>query len=126
MGLRIDGCGSALRTKKKVNTFGPTSVAHHAHYDIGRGFCAFNFIALPAAMALNAGAQKVGIVDCDIHHGDGTEDITRKLQLNNVLHYAFAHEGRVSEKRGAEFGDEFADYLQRFKGCDLVHFQCWG
>ncbi|MEN9827220.1 MAG: hypothetical protein RI953_2965 [Pseudomonadota bacterium] len=120
-------CGSMVAAalyalQNKVNTFSPTSGAHHAHYDRGRGFCTFNFLALAAVMALNAGAQKVGIVDCDMNHGDGTKDITRKLQLSNVLHYSFAHEGRVSEKRGAEFVDEFTVHLQRFKGCDLVLF----
>jgi acetoin utilization deacetylase AcuC-like enzyme len=120
-------CGSMVAAalyalQNMVNTFSPTSGAHHAHYDRGHGFCTFNFLALAAVMALNAGAQKVGIVDCDMHHGDGTEDILRKLQLCNVLHYSFAQEGRVSGKRGPEFVDEFAGHLQRFKGCDLVLF----
>ncbi|MCL9774583.1 histone deacetylase family protein [Vibrio methylphosphonaticus] len=45
---------------------------HHAHYDYGSGFCLVNDLALAAQHALNAGAEKVLIIDSDVHHGDGT------------------------------------------------------
>ena len=120
-------CGSMVAAalcalKEKTNTFSPTSGAHHAHYNTGGCFCTFNFLALAAVMALNSGARKVGIVDCDMHHGDGTEDICKKLKLKNILHYSFANEGQVSGSRGSNFVDEFATHLQRFKNCDLVLF----
>jgi acetoin utilization deacetylase AcuC-like enzyme len=46
---------------------------HHAHHDFGSGFCLFNDLALAAHHALTLeGIDKVMIVDCDVHHGDGT------------------------------------------------------
>jgi len=49
---------------------------HHAEYDKAMGFCVFNNIAVAAAYALNAyGFKRVAIVDFDVHHGNGTEDI---------------------------------------------------
>lgn len=46
---------------------------HHAHYDFGSGFCLFNDLVLAASHALtHEGIDKVLIVDCDVHHGDGT------------------------------------------------------
>lgn len=46
---------------------------HHAHYDFGSGFCLFNDLVLAARHALTyEGIDKVLIVDCDVHHGDGT------------------------------------------------------
>ncbi|SFQ19400.1 histone deacetylase family protein [Enterovibrio norvegicus] len=46
---------------------------HHAHYDFGSGFCLFNDLVLAADHALkNDGIEKVLIVDCDVHQGDGT------------------------------------------------------
>ncbi|WEM43085.1 histone deacetylase [Photobacterium sp. DA100] len=46
---------------------------HHAHHDFGSGFCLVNDLALAARHALTLdGIDKVMIVDCDVHHGDGT------------------------------------------------------
>ena len=49
---------------------------HHAEPDRGMGFCLFNHIAVAARHALDAhGAERVLIVDFDVHHGNGTNDI---------------------------------------------------
>ncbi|MCJ2377255.1 histone deacetylase [Vibrio sp. ZSDZ34] len=49
---------------------------HHAHYDYGSGFCVFNDLVIAAKHALELGAEKVLIVDSDVHHGDGTATLT--------------------------------------------------
>jgi len=49
---------------------------HHAESSRAMGFCLFNNIAVGAAHALEAyGLERVAIVDFDVHHGNGTEDI---------------------------------------------------
>jgi acetoin utilization deacetylase AcuC-like enzyme len=49
---------------------------HHAERSQAMGFCLFNNIAAGAAHALDAhGLERVAIVDFDVHHGNGTEDI---------------------------------------------------
>ncbi|WP_372870667.1 histone deacetylase [Shewanella sp.] len=46
---------------------------HHAHRDFGSGYCVFNDLVLAARLMINEGrAEKVMIVDCDVHQGDGT------------------------------------------------------
>lgn len=51
---------------------------HHAGRAFGMGFCLFNNVAVGAAHALAAhGLSRVAIVDFDVHHGNGTEDIFR-------------------------------------------------
>ncbi|UXI02043.1 histone deacetylase [Photobacterium sp. TY1-4] len=46
---------------------------HHAHHDFGSGFCLVNDLAFAARHALTLpGIDKVMIIDCDVHHGDGT------------------------------------------------------
>lgn len=52
---------------------------HHAEHRRAMGFCIFNNIAVGAAHALVAhGLERIAIVDFDVHHGNGTEDIFRK------------------------------------------------
>jgi acetoin utilization deacetylase AcuC-like enzyme len=48
---------------------------HHATRDRAMGFCLFNNAAVAAAAARRAGAARVAIVDWDVHHGNGTQDI---------------------------------------------------
>jgi acetoin utilization deacetylase AcuC-like enzyme len=49
---------------------------HHASADRGMGFCFFNNAAVAARYAQHKyGAERVAIVDWDVHHGNGTQDI---------------------------------------------------
>ena len=49
---------------------------HHATRDAAMGFCFFNNVAVAALHALEVrGLERVAIVDFDVHHGNGTEDI---------------------------------------------------
>ncbi len=56
----------------------PVSGAHHAGFASGCGYCTFNFLAGAGRMLLDDGlVSKVGIVDLDAHHGNGTQDLVR-------------------------------------------------
>jgi acetoin utilization deacetylase AcuC-like enzyme len=49
---------------------------HHACRTRAMGFCIFNNVAIAALHALEAhGLERVAIIDFDVHHGNGTEDI---------------------------------------------------
>ncbi|WP_309083642.1 histone deacetylase family protein [Chelativorans sp.] len=49
---------------------------HHAEKDRAMGFCLFNNAAIAARHAQKAhGAERVAILDWDVHHGNGTQDI---------------------------------------------------
>ena len=50
---------------------------HHATQRRGMGFCLLNNVALAATglMASPSGAQRLAIIDLDLHHGNGTQDI---------------------------------------------------
>ncbi len=47
---------------------------HHALRDRAMGFCLFNNVAITAARLMHSGSR-VAIVDWDVHHGNGTQDI---------------------------------------------------
>jgi acetoin utilization deacetylase AcuC-like enzyme len=49
---------------------------HHAEHNKGMGFCFFNNVALAAEYAKNVyQVKRIAILDFDVHHGNGTEDI---------------------------------------------------
>lgn len=51
---------------------------HHATPDRAMGFCIFNNVGIGAAHALERhGLERVAILDFDVHHGNGTEDMFR-------------------------------------------------
>jgi acetoin utilization deacetylase AcuC-like enzyme len=48
---------------------------HHARPGSAMGFCLLNNVAVAAAHALANGAERVAIVDWDVHHGNGTQEM---------------------------------------------------
>ncbi len=71
---------------------------HHASRTRSAGFCIFNNIAIAALHALERhGLERVAIVDFDVHHGDGTEDIVagdgRILFCSSFQHPFYPYKG---------------------------------
>ncbi|HEU4492743.1 MAG TPA: histone deacetylase [Rubrobacteraceae bacterium] len=62
---------------------------HHAGTATGMGFCLTNHVAVAAKHALARGAGRVAILDWDVHHGNGTQDIF--YESGEVL-YLSAHQ----------------------------------
>jgi acetoin utilization deacetylase AcuC-like enzyme len=71
---------------------------HHAMRKQAMGFCFFNNVAVAAKYALQRhGLKRVAVVDFDVHHGNGTEDILagddRVLMVSFFQHPFYPHSG---------------------------------
>lgn len=70
---------------------------HHACRDKAMGFCFFNNVAIAALYALERhGLKRVAIVDFDVHHGNGTEDIVagdQRILMVSFFQHPFYPEG---------------------------------
>lgn len=74
---------------------------HHACRDQAMGFCFFNSVAVAAKYALERhGLKRVAIVDFDVHHGNGTEDIVagdERILMVGFFQHPFYPYGSRSE-----------------------------
>lgn len=82
-GAGILGVDMVLRSETDAVFCNVRPAGHHAGPAKPMGFCIFNNVAIAAAHALAVhGLERIAIVDFDVHHGNGTQDI-------------FLHEPRV-------------------------------
>lgn len=116
---------------------------HHAEREKPMGFCLFGNVAIAAKHALeNCGAERVAIVDFDVHHGNGTQDLlwdeprilfcsshqmplypgsgaaTQTGAHNNILNYPLS-EGCSTNTMRAAYDSEIFPAIEAFKP-DLI------
>ena len=102
---------------------------HHATRDRGMGFCLFNSAALAARRSIDHGLDRVLIVDWDVHHGNGTQDIfweDGRVGLLSIHRHPFYPGTGAANETGAsgglgtklnipiEFGTPRTEYLDQF------------
>jgi acetoin utilization deacetylase AcuC-like enzyme len=99
VGAAVEASENALKGASSFALVRPPG--HHAFSDHGSGFCIFNNIAV-AALRVAQGENKVFILDIDIHHGNGTEEIV--LDKENIqflsIHQSHMYPGSGLEDEG--------------------------
>ena len=110
---------------------------HHATRDVSMGFCLFSNAAIAAEYALTKpNVERVGILDWDVHHGNGTEAIVRD---NPQITYCSLHQHPCYPGTGQDRGDrgkfnnllniplspgsQIADYQSAFEAEIMPFFQ---
>ena len=101
--LRSAGAGvlatDLVMKGETTNAFcGVRPPGHHAEHAKAMGFCFFNNIAVAAMHGIEAwGLSRVAIVDFDVHHGNGTEDIfsgnEKVLMVSTFQHPFYPYSG---------------------------------
>jgi acetoin utilization deacetylase AcuC-like enzyme len=113
----VDGCldGALDRAFCAVRPPG-----HHATSDRAMGFCLFNNVAVAAAHALSRGLERVLVIDWDVHHGNGTQEIfesdPRVLYVSSHAFPFFPGTGGLGEV-GEGDGTGFSVNLPLPQGC---------
>ncbi|MFA7505894.1 MAG: histone deacetylase family protein [Burkholderiaceae bacterium] len=77
---------------------------HHAERDHAMGFCFFNNVAIATRHALETfGIDRVAVIDFDVHHGNGTEDILagdeRVLMVSSFQSGLYPFNGEIAKGR---------------------------
>ena len=111
----------------RENVCSPTSGFHHTGHNFAQGFCTFNGLMVTAMALLEQGdVRSIGILDCDVHYGNGTDDIVQKLGVQGIRHHtmgAHIHRSRESDVDGSSFQAWLDDAIADCKDVDLVIFQ---
>jgi len=95
-GATLAAAREALTRGWGANLAGGT---HHAFRDRGEGFCVFNDAAIAArALQQEAGLQRIAVIDCDVHQGNGTasifagDDSVFTFSIHGARNFPFAKE----------------------------------
>jgi acetoin utilization deacetylase AcuC-like enzyme len=101
----LHSAGGAVHATERLLTEGGFAFCglrppgHHAERDQAMGFCLFNNVAVAAAHAIAAcGAERVLVLDWDVHHGNGTESI---FYSSSEVLYASIHQSPLYPGTGA-------------------------
>lgn len=122
-GAMLSAAYEALRSGSVA--VAPCSGFHHASYRRAGGFCTFNGLMVAALTLLKAGTvSRVGIIDCDMHYGDGTDAIIQASgELGeHVVHFT-AGKSFHRPSDAPEFFAALAKAVRGMRGCDVVLYQ---
>lgn len=101
----------------------PCSGFHHAQYSRGEGYCTFNGLMVTALVLQKEGvADRVGILDFDLHYGNGTDQIIDYLHVDLIKHYS-AGEEYFSPTQTEEFLNRIPHILSVMSNCDVILYQ---
>jgi acetoin utilization deacetylase AcuC-like enzyme len=120
-GAMVDAALEAVRNG--IGAVAPVSGFHHACYDEAGGYCTFNGLVVAAREVRRKHPQaRVGILDFDMHYGNGTAQILRQLKLDWVAHYSAAADYERPEQ-AERFLAQIPAMLRAFEGCSVLLYQ---
>jgi len=102
----------------------PCSGFHHAGYDYACLFCTFNGLMVTASVLRREGkVQRIGIVDCDQHYGDGTDEIISMLHAHAWVRHFSAGSRFHRRVDVGPFFDALPGTIASMRDVDLILYQ---
>lgn len=121
-GAMLDAARAALENGSVA--VAPCAGFHHAGLAYGGGYCTFNGLVLAARKVIVEGrARKVGILDFDMHFGDGTEDIIQHLGLEKEIQHYSAGIDWTHPEQANDFLNAIDGFVNNMADCDLILYQ---
>jgi len=121
--------GSMLSAARHVLKHGgaaaaPCSGFHHAEYSSAMGYCTFNGLMVTALALKEEGlAKRVGILDLDMHYGNGTDNIIAARKAHEWVQHFTAGATFMFENHVEAFFKRLPEELDKMKDCDVVLYQ---
>jgi acetoin utilization deacetylase AcuC-like enzyme len=121
--------GSMLSAARWVIAHGgaasaPCSGFHHAKFRSVAGFCTFNGLMVTAcALRAEGAVRRVAILDCDMHYGDGTDQIIDALGARGWVRHFTAGQQERGSADAARFLAELPAIVDGLTDCDVVLYQ---
>jgi acetoin utilization deacetylase AcuC-like enzyme len=102
----------------------PVSGFHHANYANAGGFCTFNGLMVSAIRLLAEDkVRRVMILDCDMHFGNGTEDIIERLSLGEQVENVTFGRWFATPAQAERYLELLEREVARLGAFDLVLYQ---
>ena len=121
-GSMLAATREAIRNRKVA--VAPCSGFHHAGFTSGFGYCTFNGLMVTAFVLKAEGlVSQVGILDFDMHYGDGTNDLIRHHQADSwIIHYS-AGEEYLTRHQANDFLTRIPERVALMRDCDVILYQ---
>jgi acetoin utilization deacetylase AcuC-like enzyme len=102
----------------------PVSGFHHANYASAGGFCTFNGLMVTALRLIaDRKLRRILILDCDMHYGNGTDDIIGRLKLESTVENVSFGRWYATPAQGERYLEHLEREVRRIRDFDLVLYQ---
>ena len=101
----------------------PCSGFHHAGFRSSGGFCTFNGLMVTACALRAEGAKTIGILDCDHHYGDGTDDIIEAIDAESWIRHETIGARWSEPNYAGRFLAALPSIVESMRGCDVLLYQ---
>jgi acetoin utilization deacetylase AcuC-like enzyme len=121
-GSMLSAAREAIRNGKVA--VAPCSGFHHAGFKKATGYCTFNGLMVTAFVLKEEGlVNKVGILDFDMHYGNGTDELIKHHNTESwIVHYTAGRE-YISQYQAKEFLDMIPIWVKKMSLCDVILYQ---
>ncbi len=123
IGSLYAGAEAAILNKKVA--IAPVSGFHHAGYEDGYGFCTFNgLLVVCMLLFIEKLAERVGILDLDVHPGDGTAGMLKKAWYRDqIIHHSMGYATKTEPEYAEAYLAQLPEVIEGMKDCDVILFQ---